>query len=139
MKHKSNRQTDASTLGIPSLKFQAKLVRQERVRCKNELLAMLQEVKEKRKCAIALEKRACANESKARKLAKKAELAAREALISKQAAEKAWHAAVEVQELAETKRKLMKEITAKLRLAEQKARQDKKSMVMKQKLVDTSA
>jgi len=59
-----------------------------------------------------------ANEAKAKKLVKKAELAAREVLISKRVAEQARYVALEVQKLADSKRELMKVITAKLRLAE---------------------
>jgi len=91
-----------------------------------------------RKHASVCEKRARASEVKAKKLAKKAELAVREALIYKQVAEQAWHAVVEIQNHAENKRKTMKAITAKLHMSEQKARQVKKSIVLKQKLVNTS-
>lgn len=138
MEHEKDLKASGALLVNPSLKLQAKLIRQERAHCKIELLNVLQEAKEKRKRAFACEKRARASEARAKKLAKKAELANREAIIYKQVAEQARYAAVEVQKLADTKRKLMKAITAKQRLAEQKARQDKKSAVTKQKLVNTT-
>jgi len=139
MKTKDNRHSHEETVGLPSLKLQARQIRQERAHCKAELLSALQEAKEKRKRAITCEKRARASEVRAAKLAQKAEQAAREAIIYKQVAEQARYAAVEVHKLADIKRKLMKSITAKLRLAEQKSRYEKKSVVMKQKIVNTSA
>jgi len=139
MKTKDNRHGHEETVGLPSLKLQARQIRQERAHCKAELLSALQEAKEKRKRAITCEKRARASEVRAAKLAQKAELASREAITHKHVAEQARYTAAEVQQLADIKRKLMKSITAKLRLAEQKARQEKKSVIMKQKVVNTSA
>lgn len=138
MKTKDNRHSHEETVGLPSLKLQARQIRQERAHCKAELLSALQEAKEKRKRAITCEKRARASEVRAAKLAQKMELAAREAITHKQVAEQAWYASAEVQKLANAKRKLMQAITTKLRIAEQKARQAKKSVVMKRKLVNTS-
>jgi len=138
MKTKVNRHSHDETAGLPSLKLQARLVKQERACSKNELLAALQEAKEKRKHAHALEKRACANENKARKLAKKAEHATHDAMLAKQFAEQAWFDAVEAQKSADSKRVQMKAITERMKLAEQKARQSRKSAHIKHKLVNSS-
>lgn len=138
MEHEAEQKTNGIVPGKPSSKPQTKRIWQERVICKIELLNALREVKEKRKRALICEKRARARDARADKLAKKAELAAQEAIKYKQVAEKAWHEVMAVQELAEAKRNQMKTITGKLRRAEQKTRQVKNSAVMKQNPVNTS-